>query len=287
MKKILSSYFGFNKQQRNGLYVLCFISIIFFVLRLSLDYFIKPDDVIIEDVEQYENLVDSAIQKKYKRKSYSRGGEKLFVFDPNTVTKEELIKLGFWEKTAETFIKFRSRGFVFRKKEDLKKVYGISENFYKKLESYIVIKDVSKASGIFSKSEDKSDNRQKLEINQADSISIIALKGVGPSYAKRIMKYRTMLGGFTTMEQLMEVYGMTSELYELLCKQCIVNNELVQKINLNTADFRVINKHPYISYELTKLIVQTRQKNRLNTAVFSELVQDDELVKKLLPYVEF
>ncbi len=285
-RKFLNNYFGFNKQQRNGLFVLCSISLLLLIIRVTYPSFIKPDELVIENIQVYEELIDS-FQSVKKQKSKINTGV-LIAFDPNTVTEVELMKLGFKEKTAKTFIKFRNSGFKFKQKDDVKKIYGITENFYKKLEPYIIIHSIPSNQALAANSKTtKNASQNVVELNSADSISLIALKGIGPAYAKRILKYRSLLGGFTHIEQLKEVYGMQDELFALIVQQCKVNPLLITKINVNTADFKVLNKHPYIGYELTKHLVNTRKKTTLNADNIADIIQDEAVSAKLLSYLEY
>ena len=83
-----------------------------------------------------ESIKDSSAKTEENYSDFKKSNrtqQKLFVFDPNTVKNEELLALGFSEKTARIFLKYRSKGFVFKKKEDLKKVFGVSDNLYNKL----------------------------------------------------------------------------------------------------------------------------------------------------------
>jgi competence protein ComEA len=287
----LNNYFGFNKQQRNGLYVLMLISFLLLVLRLAYPYFLKPSKIIVQDLP----LV--AIENYTPEKNYSPVekpvNNKLFEFDPNTVTLDQLVSLGFKEKTAETFIKFRNKGFVFKEKKDVAKIYGVSPEFYKMIESYIRINRPDKGailSGRNNKPVAQQVNRQtttKLELNTADSASLESLNGIGASYSKRILKYRSMLGGYTSIDQLHEVYGFTDELFEKIKNSVTADASLVHKININKDDFKTVNKHPYITYEVTKLIFDWRRKTTLNPVNFKEILNDPALYVKVLPYLLF
>jgi len=286
LQQFLNNYFGFNKQQRNGLFVLCCISVLLLIIRLSYPSFIKPLPLQIENITMFEEDINLSKASAKKNYSFYKFKGALFPFDPNTASLEDLVKLGIREKTAQTLIKFRNKGFKFKQKEDLKKIYGLNENTYLKLEPYILIKNISEP-----KNESKtstlasSKNSLKVELNNADSIALIALKGVGPGYAKRILKYKSMLGGFANMLQLKEVYGMTDELYALIESQCIINSAVVTKININAIDFKALNKHPYISYELTKQICNFRKTVKISEVNIKDVIQDDELVSKLSPYL--
>jgi len=300
LNTFLSSYFGFNRQQRNGLFVLSLISFILLLIRLVYPTFITPDDIVIEQIPLIKNTLSEnlAANDSTKNSPLEKTEESnLFVFNPNTVSFEQLLKLGFKEKTAKRFIKFRSKGFVFKNKKDLQKVYGISDDFYKQLEAYILI-DSKSSRAQFAKNNAKNPASSTLkmaskkqvaatELNSADSLALIAIKGIGPSYARRILKYRNALGGFVALEQLKEVYGFTEEMYAKISPVVKVNSALIKKLNLNKDDFKIINKHPYISYELTKSIFDWRRKTDITAANLKGIVNNDELYQKLLPYLSF
>ena len=180
---------------------------------------------------------------------------------------------------------------MFKQKKDLQKVYGISDNFFSQLEPYILIENKS----VIEKNNSNDKNvvatptksQTKIELNAADSISLIGLNGVGPSFAKRILKYRGILGGYTSVEQLKEVYGFTDELYEKVKPYIFVDANSVKKLDLNKDDFKVINKHPYLSYELTKTLFDWRKKTTINAANLKDIINDDAVYNKLLPYLVF
>lgn len=290
----LSNYFGFNRQQRNGLFVLITISFILLVFRIVYPYFIIPDSIDVKQLPlipiqsaQSALSVDSAQISSNNVKSKTG----LFPFNPNTVNTEQLLLLGFNEKTAKRLIKFRNKGFKFKIKKDLLKVYGVSDVFYYELEPYILITEKNKttiASKEISKfSKNVKQNSPKTELNSADSLALIAIKGIGPSFAKRILKYRQALGGFVQLEQLKEVYGFTDEMYQKISPVCTVNPQLVRKLNMNKDEFKLINKHPYITYELTKSIFDWRRKTTITAQNLKGILNDDILYEKLLPYLSF
>jgi len=329
LKKFLNNYFGFNKQQRSGLFVLLLISFFLLVVRFVYPAFIKPDAITLLNLPLIERKLDSnyTTGKNYaknKFKNYDKSSS-LFVFDPNTVNLEQLLQLGLKEKTAQIFLKFRKKGFVFREKNDLKKVYGISDKLYAQLEPYILIREadaggrkqeaISRGREAGTKSQDTRDEGQeagakgqdtrderqearkdnqgaknipiKAELNSADSASLVALNGIGASYAKRILKYRTMLGGYVSIDQLKEVYGFSEELYQKVKADFYVEVKNIKKINLNKDDFKVINKHPYLTYEITKSIFDWRRKTTINPTNLKDILNNNSLYQKLLPYLTF
>jgi competence protein ComEA len=292
----INDYFGFNRQQRNGLWVLILISFFLLVLRIAYPYFINPADIVVSNLPLLERRLDSSAEAggRHRKSFYSHDKERdLFVFDPNTVSMEQLLALGFREKTATTLLKFRQKGFVFKEKKDLQKVYGISGKFYARLEPYVLIKKdqpVPRAAEINKNPAPAPVAKSavpRVELNTADSLSLVALHGIGPGFARRILKYRSVLGGFVSVAQLQEVYGFPEELYEKIKGEVEVDAAHVKRINLNTDDFKTVNRHPYLSYELTKVIFNQRRKEPLTASVTKDLLNDEALYNKLAPYLEF
>jgi DNA uptake protein ComE-like DNA-binding protein len=295
----LNDFFGFNKQQRNGLFILSLISLSLFLIRIIYPSFISSETIEVKNLTLIERKLDSSYyeSQKYVQTNFSenKNESNLFVFDPNTVTFEQLVELGFKEKIAKTFLKFRDKGFVFKQKSDLQKVYGISDNFYDKLEPYILIenrvsndqKDPINDQKNSPVVEIKKTVKNKIELNGADSLMLLEIDGIGPSFAKRILKYRSILGGFYNLEQLKEVYGFNDELFDKVKTWLFVEANTIKKIDLNKDDFKKINKHPYLSYELTKSIVDWRKKTVITATNLKDIINDDAVYKKLLPYVVF
>ena len=98
-----------------------------------------------------------------------------------------------------------------------------------------------------------------IEINTADSAQLVRLYGIGPSFAGRILKYRGMLGGFFSTEQLLEVYGMDSSRYNGIKKHICVDPSIITKIPVNEAAFKTLLHHPYLDYETVRMIVNYRE----------------------------
>ncbi len=253
-------------------------------------YFITPANIQIANIALVEEEIDAKRNSEFDSKTSAENLGTVFPFDPNSITKAELIKLGLKERTAETFIKFRNRGFVFKQKEDLQKIYGISPKLYSQLEPYILIKNtnaIANKKDASTSSALASNSGKKLELNSADSLALIELKGIGPGYAKRILKYRSLLGGFTSIQQVKEIYGMTDDLYQLIASQCTINSSSIKKININTVDFKALNKHPYIDYELTKRIFILKKNGKITEENIAETIEDDLLTAKIKPYLEY
>jgi len=102
------------------------------------------------------------------------------------------------------------------------------------------------------------ENPEPLNINRADSADLLPLPGIGPVFAGRIIKYRKLLGGYVTVDQLAEVYGMPGETIDLIRNHVFIDSSAIRKIRLDSASFRELLRHPYLEYEDVKALVEYR-----------------------------
>jgi len=109
-----------------------------------------------------------------------------------------------------------------------------------------------------------------IELNSADTFELQRLRGIGPSFARRIVKYRERLGGFTDKTQLLEIWGMDTSKYNAIREHLAVNPDSVHPINLNTVTFKELLAHPYFPFEVTKAIMLYRKEHK-------KFVQPEEL----------
>lgn len=208
----------------------------------------------------------------------------LFVFNPNIADSASLLRLGFKPWQISNLLRYRSRGGIFHKKEDVKRLYGIDSAFYALLEPYIDLPSMEEGK----KTTFQHNPARKIELNTADSLALIALPGIGPVLAGRIIKYRSALGGFVHANQLLEVYGIDSLKWELLVPLVEINTSLIKKINVNSADENELAAHPYIRKALAREIVMFRKNFRLFQSVTEveklSLAKNRDL-ERLYPYL--
>lgn len=180
-------------------------------------------------------------------------------FDPNSVSGEELKEMGLNQKQVSSIIRFREKGGKFRSKEDFAKMYVISDAEYSVLEPFIMIASSNEKA---IKNNDKiAKVKQIVELNTADSSALVSLEGIGPAFARRIIALRKRLGGFYSVDQLLEVKGIDSTNFQIIASQCTVNQFLVRKINVNTASLDELRTHPYIGYNIALSLINYRKQH--------------------------
>jgi DNA uptake protein ComE-like DNA-binding protein len=132
--------------------------------------------------------------------------------------------------------------------------------------------------------------RPLLEINTCDSAALEALPGIGPVLSVRIIKFRKLLGGFASVEQLREVYGLSEEVFNLISPRLYADTTYINKIIINDAGFKDLIRLPYFeSYEVTAILKYRDLQGRI--ANISELTDNklisSEKVEKVRPYLDF
>ncbi|HOW09327.1 MAG TPA: helix-hairpin-helix domain-containing protein [Bacteroidales bacterium] len=128
------------------------------------------------------------------------------------------------------------------------------------------------------------------DLNHSDSTALVALPGIGPVLSARIIKYRNLLGGFVSVEQLKEVYGLPAETYDLICKRVFADSLSVRKIKVNDAEFKDLIRHPYFKKNEVEAILKYRQlSGRMNGPedMLKNNLISEETFRKIKAYLEF
>ncbi len=252
--------------------------------------FIKASDLakIYSISDEEFAVLEPFINIKPETSSLVVGGKAselvLIPFDPNTFSADSFALIGLNEKTINSIINYRNKGGIFRTKEDVKKIYSLSDEYYQKLAPYIQLPDHIEIS-----TTEITTLPLHIEINQADTLDLQQIPGIGPSFARRIVKYRMMLGGYFKPEQLMEVYGMDSLLFSRITDYLVFEKNHLNKININTATIKELIKHPYIEFYLAKSIVTFREeKGQIESLedIRNVRLMYDELFNKIMPYLK-
>jgi len=129
-----------------------------------------------------------------------------------------------------------------------------------------------------------------IELNSADSAKLTELKGIGASFARRIVNYRNRLGGFINKDQLKEVYGMDDDRYAEMQAQVSVDPSHIQKIHINKVDFESLKYFPYLTFKQMNAIVQFREQHGDYTSINDMrniAILNDEILRKIGPYIDF
>ena len=232
----------------------------------------------------------------------------LVPFDPNTVDRAQWRTLGLSDKQVDGIERYKAKGGQFRVKRDLGKMYSIRPEQFEALEPFILLPDSftrktypeRKPRTYADRYPAKTDEqerpafkpfvRTKVEVNTADTITLVALPGIGPAFARGIVKYRDLLGGFVSLEQLNEVYVLKDKpdavlrLKELL----VVDSLMVRRIPINTCTVEELAAHPYLRWKLAKPLIAYRTHHgpfKTVADIRGCTLIDEEVFRKLAPYL--
>lgn len=363
-----------SDRQYRGLLILLPLALTLLAIAIAIELF-RPID------EQYAEAVKAEVEEN------SLSEQNLQEFDPNTFSYEQLREAGVPKSVAVGVVRWREYGKVYRVKEDMALVSGMTDSLYFVLEPYIVIADslVAKPAQTQQRTYpdaaskrrtarvvEKKDFEQKevaptypeekflidtasaaylvrwglsprqadvvvryrdarggigseqelrdcyvistevadrmmpfvefsaeaavayedvlVELNDADSARLVALRGIGAKSAAEIVKYRDLLGGYHSVEQILELKCVTEQNYEQILQQIYCDSCKIKKIDINFATPKAMARHPYVSAGVLRKVIKQRQLkggwSRIEEMVEDEILSEDE-AKRLAPYLWF
>ncbi len=309
MKSSSYLFLNFTRKEKNGIIFL--LIIISFVAATPLFYSSIFKEKKIKDAEFKNELASlkknpaDSLKTFYKKNNTGNNYDRndvtwkdkkfagvMFYFDPNTLSSQGWKKLGLTDKTIGTIQNYLSKGGRFHEPADIMKIWGLHKDLAEKLLPYVQIeqqKNISHPnSPVYEKKEYHEKSITAIDINNADSGAYITLPGIGPGYAKRIIKFRDKLGGFYKVDQVGETFGLPDSTFQRIKGYLKVSEENIKRININTATIDELKQHPYIRYQLANAIIQYRSQHGNFSSVDDirkiMLITDDVFIK-VAPYL--
>ena len=307
----LGGYLTFTARER--LAVVCLILLITGVFLLPHIFSSSGSTAFIADTSWMRAVVELKEQREAtiaKRNytpgtgSYSKPHQTLpfrgtlFYFDPNTLDAAGWSRLGLREKTIGTILKYRDKGGRFRTALDLERVYGLFPDEYARIAPYVRIESPNTVTVTeqlqYVSSKPVYSNTYRgppaaIDINIADTIQWKSLPAIGSKLAQRIVLFRERLGGFYSIEQVKETFGLPDSSFQKIKPYLKLGSVLVRKIRINTVTLDELKTHPYIRYSLAAALISYRTEHgafkKLDelTRVVAMTV---EIFERLKPYLE-
>lgn len=244
----------------------------------------------------YQERQDS-IRKAQWRKRSDTIVIRMQAFDPNVADSNTLVHLGFKPWQAKNMLKYRAAGGRYRKPEDLKKLYGMTDSMYLALVPYITIVQVENDSvladtlGLDSLPVWTSEKKDTLiNLRTADTTELKMIRGIGSYRARQIVGYRERLGGFVRVEQVKEILGMESTEVDSILAHLWIDSVAVEQMNVNTIGVQRLSRHPYLRFEQAKAIYELRRRKiRLDSIQQLQAIDciSGETLDKIAPYLNF
>ncbi len=268
------SFFGFSRKETNAFLILLPLMLIILISEpVYHSWKMSGGDEMIFDQHYADSVltsltflqVDSMSSKTPERPVFS-----FHEFNPNTIGEKDWIALGLKPYLASRVLRYREKGGKIKQKTDLLKIYGMDSAWFHEAERWIRIPESTNrepTAKVPLHSPKKVQPKERIDINAADSIQLMSVFGIGPALSKRIQTYREKLGGFISMDQLSEVYGLDSTVRARLQTDFFVAPSFTpRQIDLNTDHIETL-RHPYITRrEAQAIIAYRKQHGRFDSA---------------------
>ncbi len=258
---IFKSHFWYHKSQRNGIFILIILIVIFQSIIVFVDFSSKEKlNTDTPKVLAFHYQIDSLSKISIENRRL-----KIFPFNPNYITDYKGAQLGMSLVEIDKLLAFRKTGKFINSKKEFQNITTISDSLLNNISPYFkfpewVVKrnqnvELSTSRDIRSFAKKSKYILTSTDLNIASKEDLKTINGIGEKLSDRIIKYRSKLQGFSTANQLYEVWGLSAEVVgKLLLVFKVVKLPNIQKSNVNTASFRELLKNPYIDYELCKKI---------------------------------
>ncbi len=288
-RKTIADLLGFDRRERRGTYILAAMLIILLLVRV---FTLRPDKELLNSGVTKDSLAVPELTAPAEHSEKS-----LFTFDPNTVSFDSLVRLGLTERQATTLINYRTSGARFRMPKDIERVYGMDSGTIVRLLPWIKIQKETEryktagertAAVIPGKQADTVVRQTFIDLNRCTADDLMLLPGIGAVLSARIIKYRSLLGGFIDAQQLKEVYGLDSSVVDLIGGRLELTYDSVRPLVLDSCSFSELARHPYIGSSTAGLIIKYR--SLMGTPVtlgglVRQKVISSEQASRLAPYI--
>ncbi len=259
--KTVRTFFNYTREQRTGIFALFVI-----IILLQMIYFFA--DVSFETKEYPDKQKWLSIQSKVDSMKVDKNRKlpKMYLFNPNFITDYKGYKLGMSVKEIDRLLAFRKQNKYVNSPKEFQNVTKISDSLLNVMAPYFKFPDWvnnKKEFKEFKKYPNQAFAKKEkivlIDINQASKEDLIKIYGIGEAISLRILKQKESLGGFVSMEQMKDVWGLSPEVIENLnthFKVSVFPN--FKKIDINNASLKELSQFYYFRYALAKEIVTYR-----------------------------
>lgn len=260
----IKSFFKFSREQRTGVFLLLSIIIIVQLLYFFFDF--NSISSTTPDKEKWLSLQSQIDSLKQEKLNYV---PKIYPFNPNFITDYKGYKLGMSVAEIDRLLAFRKQNKYVNSAQEFQKVTQVSDSLLNAISPYFKFPDWVNNKKEFKEYKKfantafaKKEKLVILDINQASQEDLIKIYGIGEAISLRILKFKESLGGFVSMEQMNDIWGLSPEVIDNLNTHFKVSNAPnVKKIDINNASIKELSLFPYFKYPISKNIVTFRSMN--------------------------
>jgi len=303
MRSSFKDYFYFSRSEKKGIIGMSILIILLILFNFFVADFFPQEEQdkseikeLLTEISQLKDSLDQLEKEKdFVERDYQTEHRNhfdsiaYFSFNPNNLTIEKWMKLGLSKEQAEVIKNYEAKGGEFRTKEDVRKMYSISEEHYLRLAPFIQLPDRFENKKLENNSYKNNTAKKKKwkrvvkDINLADSAGLTEVYGIGPYFAGKIVEHREKLGGYLSKKQLLEIWNFSDSMLLKLDSSLIVSKVELRKININKASAEELKKHPYIDWNIANSIVSIREQHgsyqKLEDLKKSVLINDSIFIR--------
>ena len=262
--KIIKSYFKFSSEQRLGVFVLFAI-----IISVQLAYFFTDFSSVSNDSPEKEKWLSLQSQIDSIKEEKLDYVPKIYPFNPNFISDYKGYKLGMSVSEIDRLLAFRKQNKYVNSPEEFQAVTKVSDSLLNAISPYFKFPDWVKNKKEFKEYKKypnsafvKKEKIVIIDINQATQEDLIKIYGIGEAISLRILKMKESLGGFVSMEQMKDVWGLSPEVIENLNSHFKVSAlPDVKKVDINNASIKELSQFPYFNYQIARQIVTFRSMN--------------------------
>ncbi|WP_426091090.1 ComEA family DNA-binding protein [Flavobacterium sp. DSR3-2] len=265
--KMIQTYFKFTKEQRTSIFLLFLIIVV-----LQLIYFFIDFSTVSKEYPEKQKWLSLQTQMDSIKIDSKNSKPKLYLFNPNFITDYKGYKLGMAIQEIDRLLAFRKKNKYVNSAKEFQNVTKISDSLLNLISPYFKFPDwvnnkkqnrtIKEYEAYQNEAFVKKERIIIIDINQATKEDLVKIYGIGEAISVRILKQKETLGGFVSMEQMQDIWGLSPEVIEnLITHFKVLAVPRFKKIEVNNASLRELSQFHYFRYALAKEIVTYRSMN--------------------------
>jgi DNA uptake protein ComE-like DNA-binding protein len=262
--KTIPTYFKFTKEQRTGIFFLFLIIVV-----LQLVYFFVDFSTVSKEYPEKQKWLSLQPEMDSLKMDAKNSKPKIYLFNPNFITDYKGYKLGMSVQEIDRLLAFRKENKYVNSSKEFQNVTKISDSLLNVMAPYFKFPDwvnnkkqntkFKEYAAYQNEAFAKKEKIVLIDINQATKEDLVKIYGIGEAISVRILKQKETLGGFVSMEQMKDVWGLSPEVIENLNTHFKVSTlPDFKKIDINNASLKELSQFYYFRYALAKEIVTYR-----------------------------
>ena len=242
--------FTLTKPRSYAILLLAAILLLYSFLLETLSYETTAP-LAVGEMERHQAFIDSMIGAQKKRNNI------IDPFNPNYLTDYHAYVLGIEKNTIDRLFAFRKSGKFINSAAEFKRITQMEDSLFEVIKPFLKFHNFTKYR------KEKVFKISKKDINEVEEYDFLKVKGIGKVLSSRIVKYRKYIKGFSTLDQLYEVYGLDSLVVDNVKNHFEIQKlPELKKIKISEASLYDLSRIPYINKEESTEIIKLRTRQK-------------------------